>query len=126
METRVLVAYGAKYGATAEIAEKIGQVLQEAGLAVDVKPADQAGNPQSYAAVVLGSAVYMGRWRKEAETFLQVHEKALAERPVWLFSSGPLGEGDPANWPRVSAFPASCSPWPIVSGRAMSPSPTAP
>jgi menaquinone-dependent protoporphyrinogen oxidase len=110
METRVLVAYGAKYGATAEIAEKIGQVLQEAGLALDVKPADQAGNPQSYAAVVLGSAVYMGRWRKEAETFLQVHEKALAERPVWLFSSGPLGEGDPVHLAEGFGFPSGLQP----------------
>ena len=52
METRVLVAYATKYGATAGIAEKIGQVLQEAGLAVDVKRADQAGDPAGYQAVV--------------------------------------------------------------------------
>ncbi len=105
METKVLVAYGTKYGATAEIAEKIGQVLRQAGLAVDVKPAGQADDPATYQAVVLGSAIYMGRWRKEAETYLQVHEQALGGRPVWLFSSGPLGEGDPATLAEGFGFP---------------------
>ena len=71
METRVLVVYATKYGATAGIAEKIGQVLQEAGLSVDVQPADQAGDPTAYQAVVLGSAVYVGRWRKEAARYLK-------------------------------------------------------
>lgn len=110
METQVLVAYGTKYGATAEIAEKIGDVLRAAGLAVDVKPPDQVGSPQSYAAVVLGSAIYMGRWRKEAETYLQMHETALAGRPIWLFSCGPLGEGDPAKLAEGFGFPGGLQP----------------
>ena len=66
MEDKVLVAYATKYGATAEIAEKIGQVLRETGMAVDVEPADRVGDLSSYRAVVLGSGVYVGRWRKEA------------------------------------------------------------
>ncbi len=110
METRILVAYATKYGATAGIAEKIGQVLREAGLTVDVKPADEAGNPAAYQAVVLGSAVYIGRWRKEATRFLQANEKALAERPVWLFNSGPLGEGDPAELAGEFGFPKGLRP----------------
>jgi menaquinone-dependent protoporphyrinogen oxidase len=44
---------------------------------------------------VLGSAVYIGRWRKPATRFLKEHADQLAERPVWIFSSGPTGEGDP-------------------------------
>ena len=110
METRVLVAYATKYGATAGIAEKIGQVLQEAGLAVDVKPAGQAGDLAAYQAVVLGSAVYMGRWRKEAVNFLKANEKALAARPVWLFSSGPLGKGDAAELAAGWGFPKGLQP----------------
>jgi menaquinone-dependent protoporphyrinogen IX oxidase len=31
MDGRVLVAYATKYGATAEIAEKIGEVIRETG-----------------------------------------------------------------------------------------------
>ena len=97
MDTQVLVAYATKYGATAEIAEKIGQVLRQAGLRADVLPAQRAKDPSSYQAIVLGSAVYIGQWRKEAATFLGANEKALSERPVWLFSSGPTGEGDPVQ-----------------------------
>ncbi len=104
------MTYGTKYGATAGIAEKIGQVLQEAGLDVDIKPAGQAGDPVAYQAVVLGSAVYIGRWRKEAAEFLQDHEKTLAERPVWLFSSGPLGEGDAAAQAEGYGFPKGLQP----------------
>ena len=110
METRVLVAYATKYGATAGIAEKIGQVLQEAGLVVEVKRADQAGDPAGYQAVVLGSAVYIGRWRKEAAHYLKANEKTLAQRPVWLFNSGPLGEGDAAEKAGDLGFPKGLRP----------------
>lgn len=94
MSTQVLVTYATKYGATAEIAEKIGQTLRQAGFHTDVLPADQVNDLSSYQAVVVGSAVYVGKWRKEAVAFLEDNEQALAERPVWLFSSGPTGEGD--------------------------------
>ena len=110
MENRVLVAYGSKYGATAEIAERIGQVLRQAGLSVEVLPAERVGNVQGYKAVVLGSAVYIGRWRKQAAAFLKANEKALAERPVWLFSTGPTGEGDPVALTQGWRFPKGLQP----------------
>ncbi len=95
MVKKTLVAYGTKYGATAEIAEKIGEVLRQAGLPTDVLPADHVHDLAGYQAVVLGSGVYMGKWRKEAAQFLKTNEQALAERPLWLFSSGPTDHGDP-------------------------------
>ncbi|MBN2346733.1 MAG: flavodoxin domain-containing protein [Candidatus Aminicenantes bacterium] len=94
MGDKVLVAYGSKHGMTAEIAERIGKVLRQAGHEVDVRPAGKAGDPSAYRAVVLGSGVYAGFWRREAAKFLKVHEAELAGRPVWLFSSGPTGAGD--------------------------------
>ena len=97
MDIQVLVAYATKYGATAEIPEKIGQVLRQAGLRADVLPADRVSDLTPYKAVVLGSAVYAGQWRKEAATFLEANEKKLTEQSVWLFSSGPTGEGDPVQ-----------------------------
>lgn len=60
MDTQVLVTYATKYGETAKIAEKIGQVLRQAGLRTDVLPTDRVSNLHSYKAVVLGSAVYIG------------------------------------------------------------------
>ena len=119
---QVLVAYATKYRATAEIAEKIGQVLRQAGLRTDVLPADRVSDLSSYQAVVLGSAVYISKWRKEAAKFLQANETVLAERQVWLFSSGPTGEGDPVELGKAGASPSRCNPSPTASGLATSPS----
>lgn len=105
MDIQVLVAYATKYGATAEIAEKIGQMLRSEGLRTDVLPANRVRDLNSYKAVVLGSAVYIGRWRKEAATFLKTNEKVLAEQLVWLFSSGPTGKGDPVKLAEGWEFP---------------------
>jgi menaquinone-dependent protoporphyrinogen oxidase len=110
MNTQVLVAYATKHGATAEIAEKIGQVLRQAGLRTDVLPTDRVSDLTPYKAVVLGSAVYIGKWRKEAATFLKANEKMLAERQVWLFSSGPTGEGDPVELVNGWHFPKAQQP----------------
>ena len=110
MQKNVLVAYGTKYGATAEIAEKIAEVLAGTGLKCDVRSADKVSDLSAYSAVVLGSGVYIGRWRKEAARFLQTHEAELAQRPVWLFSSGPTGEGDPAELLQGWRFPSSLQP----------------
>jgi menaquinone-dependent protoporphyrinogen oxidase len=107
---RILVAYASKHGATAEIAERIGQVLCQAVLPTDVRPADRVKDLAPYRAVVLGSAVYYGHWQKKAATFLKVHEKALAARPVWLFSSGPTGEGDPVTLLKGWRFPKDLQP----------------
>ncbi|GAB4537305.1 MAG: flavodoxin domain-containing protein [Anaerolineae bacterium] len=110
MDGRVLVAYASRYGATAEIAEKIGQVLREVGLQADVLPVDRVSDLTAYQAVVLGSAVYIGKWRKEAVKFLQANEAALAEKRVWLFSSGPTGEGDPLELVQGWRFPGKLQP----------------
>jgi menaquinone-dependent protoporphyrinogen oxidase len=110
MTHRVLVVYATKYGATAGIAGKIGQVLRDAGISVDVQPAGQAGDPAAYQAVVLGSAVYIGRWRKEAAKFLRDNEQALAQRPVWIFNSGPLGEDNADEQAGDLGFPKGLRP----------------
>jgi menaquinone-dependent protoporphyrinogen oxidase len=110
MDIQILVAYATKYGATAEIAEKIGQVLRQAGLPTDVLPVADVSDLTPYMAVVLGSAVYIGKWRKEAVKFLQANEKMLAERQVWLFSSGPVGEGDAVELLEGWRFPEAQQP----------------
>ena len=110
MCNQILVAYATKYGATAEIAEKIGQVLRQAGLRTDVLPANRVGDVIPYQAVILGSAVYIGKWLKDAVKFLQANENALAERQVWLFSSGPTGEGERAAFMKGRRFPEALQP----------------
>ena len=95
--TKVLVAYASKNGSTAEIAQTIAQTLGQAGTSVDCLDAGEVGSIEPYDAVVLGSAVYIKRWRGDAKRFLRRHARQLAQRPFWVFSSGPVGEpkGDP-------------------------------
>lgn len=101
----VLVAYASKHGATAEIAERIGAVLLDAGLPVQVAPVAEVTDLTPYSAVVLGSAVYMGRWRREASGFVTRHADELARRDTWIFSSGPTDEGDPEELTNGWTFP---------------------
>jgi menaquinone-dependent protoporphyrinogen oxidase len=107
METKVLVAYASKHGMTAEIANKIGETLKQSGLQVDILPVKRVKKLETYKAAVLGSAVYIAMWRKDMVKFLQKNEKLLSERPVWIFSSGPMGEGDPAELSQGWRFPAA-------------------
>ena len=78
MHRNVLVTYASKYGATVGIAEKIGEVLRQAGLQADVAPVDGIRDLNAYQAVILGSAIYIGKWHKGAEAFLKTNEKSLA------------------------------------------------
>lgn len=91
MSRNVLVAYATKMGATAGIAEAIGAELREHGHHVDIREVGQIGSIDGYDAVVLGSAIYLGRWRPEAVAFLRKHADELRYRQVWLFHSGPVG-----------------------------------
>ena len=90
--TTVLVAYASKHGSTAEIAGAVAQTLNECGLRAVCVDSSDVVSLEPYDAVVLGSAVYMKRWRREARGFLRHHAHELAVRPFWVFSSGPVGE----------------------------------
>lgn len=88
----ILVAYASKHGATRGIAEFIAARLTERGKLAEARSVDdvtELGEPE---ALLLGSAVYAGSWMKEAVAFAQRHRDELDGVPVWLFSSGPLGE----------------------------------
>jgi menaquinone-dependent protoporphyrinogen oxidase len=89
--TRVLVTYASKHGSTGEIAEAIAEELRQKGLDADCVDVG-AASLGAFDAVVLGSAVYMGRWRSEARRFLKKHVDELSKLPFWIFSSGPVGE----------------------------------
>jgi len=91
----VLVAYASKRGSTAEIAETVAATLRREGLKVCLERCEDVPSLEAYDAVVLGSAVYMKRWRGDARDFLKKHRKALKQMPFWVFSSGPVG--DPAQ-----------------------------
>src|SRR5271167_1526520 len=88
---RVLVVYASRYGATQEIAERIAATLRKQNLDATVQSAKHADDPVGYDAAVIGSAAYYFHWMKPATEFLRRNRDTLTSRPVWLFSSGPLG-----------------------------------
>jgi menaquinone-dependent protoporphyrinogen oxidase len=88
----VLVSAASMHGATAEIAQAIGQALTERGLAATVIPPGEVLAVDGYDAVIIGSAVYAGHWLGPAKDLVNRFGDALAARPVWLFSSGPVGK----------------------------------
>lgn len=106
----VLVAYGSKYGSTAEIAEAIAAALRESGVTAEARAAGQVSDLSSYRAVVLGSGVYAGRWASDARTFVRRHARALRAMPVWLFCSGPTGGSPDAEAAVAAAGPGVVDP----------------
>jgi menaquinone-dependent protoporphyrinogen oxidase len=87
----VLVTAASKEGATTEIAEAIAQTLRKRGLDTTVSAPERVGDVCGYDAFVIGSAVYMGHWLEPANDLVRRLGPALSDRPVWLFSSGPVG-----------------------------------
>ena len=88
---RVLVAHASKHGSTEEIARFIADRLREHGHEARATPVQEVSDLSGVQAVVLGSAIYVGSWMKEALEFVDRHLSPLQTVPVWLFSVGPLG-----------------------------------
>lgn len=90
MTTRILVAYATKYGSTQQVAETITTILREQGLDGEIRPMHEVRMLDGYGAVVLGAALYMGRWHPDARAFLKRHRASLSTLPVAVFALGPL------------------------------------
>jgi menaquinone-dependent protoporphyrinogen oxidase len=90
MPEPILVAYATKHESTHEVADAVAGRLRELGHEVDVLPAAEAGALAHYGAVVLGGALYTGRWHRDARRFLARHRDELARIPVAIFAMGPL------------------------------------
>jgi menaquinone-dependent protoporphyrinogen oxidase len=100
---RVLVSAASRHDATREIAEAIAAGLAKRGVDAEARPLEQITSLDRFDTVVLGSAIYMGRWLKTAREFVSEHAAELSSMPVWLFSSGPLGPPDRLIPPGESA-----------------------
>ncbi len=105
---KILVSAASKHGATADIAKVIAERLAAAGHEAEVLAPDAVTSLAGHDALVLGSGVYVGHWLDVAKALVERLEGELAGKPVWLFSSGPIGdppkpEEDPADLPELMA-----------------------
>lgn len=98
---KVLVTVASRHGSTEEMARAIAATLDKAGLEAVVESPDSVQSLAGYDAVVLGSAIYLGRWLDPAKAFAERFRTEFERAPLWAFSSGPIG-----NPPR----PAGTSP----------------
>ncbi len=119
---KILVATSSRHGATAEIAAAIARTFRTSGLDVKLADASDVSSLDGFDAFVIGSGIYMGRWLDPARRLVLENADAFRSRPVWLFSSGPLGdpakpEGDPTEIPALTeasgalghaTFPGAC------------------
>jgi len=101
----ILIAYASKYGGTAGIAERIGTMLHADGFPVEVRRAEEIEDVAPYSAVIIGSGVYAGQWLKPVTHLLEQQSLILSQKPVWLFSSGPTGEGDASTLMKGYRYP---------------------
>jgi menaquinone-dependent protoporphyrinogen oxidase len=90
MPQPILVAYATKRESTHEVADAVAARLRELGHAVDVRLAHEVGTLAPYRAVVLGGALYAGRWHSDARHFLAKHRDELTRIPIAVFALGPL------------------------------------
>jgi len=97
--TCLLLAYATKHGSTKEVAESMAETLAASGHLVDVRAAADVRDLDGYDGVILGGALYMGRWHGDAVGFLERHRHALATIPIAVFAIGPhtLADADVAG-----------------------------
>ena len=66
-------------------------MLAEQGLAVTVLEPEKVQSIEEYDAVIIGSAVDPAHWLAPALDLVNRCLDQFSSRPVWLFSSGPVG-----------------------------------
>ncbi len=86
----ILVAYATKNQSTHEVAEALAGRMRSSGANVEVLPAAHVKTLEPYQAVVLGGALYAGRWHRDARRFISRHRDALTQVPFAVFAMGPV------------------------------------
>lgn len=89
---RILMTAASRHEATNEVAKVIAATIERAGIEVVTQRPEEVGHLGGYDAVVLGSAVYAGHWLRSAKELVERTSSGLRTMPVWLFSTGPVGD----------------------------------
>ena len=89
MIDRTLVCYGTRYGSTGEIAERIGEILREKGVSVEVVDLKKRRVEyiDDYDLIIVGSGIQASKWTKEPLRFLEKNREVLSRKRVAIFVS---------------------------------------
>lgn len=85
IQRKILIAYASRCGSTGEVADTIGRTLCGTGVSTEVRLVEDLNDLSPYQAVILGSAVRVGKWLPEAAAFVKKHRDALSRMPVAYF-----------------------------------------
>ena len=94
MDNRILVTYATCAGSTAEVAAACAETLAARGYAVDVKPVKEKTQLTGYSAVVLGSAIRMGKWLPAAVQFVERNAATLQAKQSAFYTVHMLNADD--------------------------------
>jgi menaquinone-dependent protoporphyrinogen oxidase len=99
----ILVVYATTNGSTREVAEAVAAALRSDVVDVVIAPAREVKAPVGDRdLVVVGGALYSGRWHRDAKRFLDRHRRELDTIPVAVFGMGPRRQDEEA-WTRSRA-----------------------
>lgn len=105
MEKKILVTYASKCGSTAEVAQKVGQILGQSGAVVEVRAAHEVKTIEDYDAVVMGTAIRMNKPLGEMTSFAKKFSRELSQFPTALFSVGmSMKQDTPENRAQTAKF----------------------
>ncbi|MFZ5822140.1 MAG: flavodoxin domain-containing protein [Chloroflexota bacterium] len=84
-QTKILVAYGSRYGATAGVASAIAEALCKTGVAADAKHIASVTDLSAYDAAIIGAPVNSDEWMSEVVEFVGANRSQLSQMPVAYF-----------------------------------------
>lgn len=88
-KTKILIAYGTRYGATASTVEEIAKVLQGEGFEVKVVnlKEEKVQYITEFEVVIIGSGMRIDMWTSKAKAFLKKFSSELKKKKVAIFVS---------------------------------------
>lgn len=82
----ILIAYATATNSTKDVAESIGNVLQDAGHSVVISEINQPVDLADYSAVIVGAPINGFKWLPVATQFINAQSEELRNVPVALFA----------------------------------------
>ncbi len=88
-KSKVLIAYGTRYGCTQEISQEIGKVLEKKGLDIElinlgiINPINW---PQldNFGGLIIGTSLQINSWKKEVKMFLERKKDEIKSKNLKL------------------------------------------